>query len=156
MIDASYDCVMKTWELPMSNSENSPSAGATDRSIYPEFQPHTLQRYLQLWSKRTIHSTFYRSRNAVGFIIKAAAQPAESNCWLVQPDKNDYLFAWQQCTVTNTPSEELSSVDVHWDCVLVCATVVVPPEGQMDKQKRLKGIAALQVPQKYMERSKKL
>ena len=105
---------------------------------------------------RTIQSTLYGSRIAGGSIIKAAAQPAESNCWLVQSDKNDWLFAWQQSTVSNTPSEELSPVGVHWDCVLMCATVVVPSEGQIDQQNRLKGNVALHVPLKYMEWSKKL
>jgi len=147
---------MKTCELPMSNTKNSPSAGATDRGINPVLQPHTLQRYLQLWSKRTIQSTLYRSRIPGGFVVKAAAQPAESNCWLVQPEKNDWLFAWEQCTVTNTPSEKLSPVDAHWNCVLGCSTVVVPPDGQMDNQNHLKCVVALHLPQKYMEGSKKL
>ena len=99
----------------------------------PRYQTRTSARHATeippAMIKRTIQSTLYRSRIAGGSIIKAAAQPAESNCWLVQSDKKDWRFAWQQCTVTNTPSEELSLVVVYWACVLVCATVVVPSEG---------------------------
>ena len=126
----------------------------------PTYQPITSATHATEIPPPTIktetQSTIYRSRIAGASIIKAAGQPAESNCWLVQTDKKDLRVAWQQCTVTITSSEELSTFDVHWDCVLGCATVVVPSEGQLDHQNCLKGNVALHVPQKYMERSKNL